>query len=145
MRTKLLLGAMSVSLLLAGCASATRDSVSTSIDAATKTPESTITAEPAESLPAAVPSRAEMSALERNVAESVFLSSVATEVGLTGIADDRLVAAGDAACDSMDRGDSSRAAYIVVAGLLPELTEIEQPVGITVMAQSVLCAEHSNY
>lgn len=71
-----------------------------------------------------------MSALERNVAESVFLPSVATEMGLTGIAADRLIAAGDAACDSMDRGDSSRDVYIVVAGLLPELTEIEQPVGI---------------
>ena len=84
-----------------------------------------------------------MDAFERDVAESTFLSYARSEVALPTIEDGRLIAAGNAACDSMDRGDSARAAYIVVAGLLPELTEIEQPIGVTAIATSVLCAEHS--
>ncbi|RJT87244.1 hypothetical protein D6T64_15990 [Cryobacterium melibiosiphilum] len=144
-----MLAAIAITLLLGGCASSmSLKAEPTDSSPIASAPRITTAAEPiksADPTPAVIPARAEMTALERGTAESVFLSSVATEVSIPDIAEERLIAAGDAACDSMDRGDSSRAAYIVVAGLLPELSELEQPIGITVMAKTLLCSEHAEY
>lgn len=94
---------------------------------------------------AELPARAEMPPGMRILAEQFFLKAIRDEItGLRTIADDRLIGAADAACDSLDRGDSNRAAYIVVAALLPELTELEQPVGLTTYARSIICPEHAS-
>jgi hypothetical protein len=91
-----------------------------------------------------IPSRAEMESGERTLAEAVFVQ-LANEHLTTGISEDRLVAAADAACDAMDRGDSLQSVLIIIAGLLPELTTTDQVANIGGAASGTICPEHTDY
>jgi hypothetical protein len=82
---------------------------------------------------------------ERILADAFLLISVRDAIGEISFTYDRQVSAEDAVSDSMDRGDSSGAAQIAVAALLPELTQVPQPIAIAAASKSILCPEHSGY
>lgn len=81
----------------------------------------------------------------RVLAEAVFLQSLREEPGLAAVTDDALVAAGDAGCDAMDRGDSFQSVLIVVAAMATGASDTDSIAILTGTAGGVLCPEHADY
>jgi deoxycytidylate deaminase len=92
-----------------------------------------------------LPTRADMTAAERTLAEAYFLVSVREAPGTEMYEDSAVLAAGDAACDSMDRGDSFQSMLIVTAGMVPDLATTEAVASIAGSAAGTLCPEHAGY
>lgn len=90
-------------------------------------------------------SRAEMEDWERAIAVGTFISSVRADGGLDAYDDDALTGAGDAACDTMDRGDSIQSVLVTVAGLLPNADSTDVIAGLAGVAAGTLCPEHAGY
>lgn len=128
-----------------GCAAAESDeSPEPTVNATTSGPRETVPA--AESgADEALPSRAEMDEATRILAEAVFLQTLREEPGLAAVSDDVLVAAGDAGCDAMDRGDSLQSVLIVVAAMATGASDTDSIAILTGVASGVLCPEHADY
>jgi len=134
------LALVAAALLLTGCAATSGEEASTTT-APSRTTEAAPTATP--SAVPTMPSRADMDPAMRTIAEAFYLDRLRSTYGITITDDTRLVGAGDAACDSMDRGDSNQAMFIVVAALLPDLESTDQAVSVAAVASGVLCPEHA--
>lgn len=90
------------------------------------------------------PYRADMDETTRVYAEAEFINAVNTHIPETAsFTDASLLGAGSAFCDSMDRGDSLQAGFIVVAGLLPNLPSTDAVAYLSSDASLWLCPEHA--
>ena len=79
------------------------------------------------------------------LAKAFYVGSLRKEAALAGVSDENLLAAGNAACDAMDRGDSFRSVLIVAAALATGATTIESIATLAGVASGTLCPEHSQY
>lgn len=127
--------AIAAIMALAGC----------SVQSGDTEPESAPSPSPSPVSDDALPDRADMDQATRIIAEAVFKNLVSESLGADTGASAVLVAAGDGACDAMDRGDSVRSVLIVVAGMMPTLKEIDDAATIAGAASGTLCPEHTDY
>jgi hypothetical protein len=123
---------------LTGCSNA-----GPAFDKSSTTSEQKQTAEATETF--VLPTRANMYAMTRGVAKSFFTSEVDTQVPGSGFSAATHIADGDATCDTMDAGDSMKSVFIVFAGTLPSLPDMEAVATITGLASGSLCPEHAGY
>jgi len=125
-------------VLLTGCAAAAPEVVDSPAPAVVEeTPEPEAEYE--------LPARAEMDEFTRSVAKAYYLDGVKEAVPGVVYSDEALIEAGDATCDTMDRGDSMESVFMVLAGFLPDLPDLESVAMIGGMASGTLCPEHAGY
>ena len=91
------------------------------------------------------PARAEMDAGTLILARAVYVRLLRKEAALTRVSGENLLAAGNAACDAMDRGDSFRSVLIVAGSLATGATTTESIAALVGTASGTLCPEHAHY
>ncbi|GAB3605324.1 hypothetical protein GCM10027413_07330 [Conyzicola nivalis] len=138
MRTHAAAVALLAVVLLSGCAAAEPEAIATPSPTAAEE-------EPVEEAEYQLPTRAAMDDFTRSVAEAEYLAGVKESVPSVDYSDEVLINAGDATCDTMDRGDSMESVFMVLAGYLPDLPDLESVALIGGAASGTLCPEHVGY